>query len=56
MVLLSEVPVTERVAAMSFKFNDINHLALVCKDMDVTVDFSLGMKLVSLQVHIRADL
>ena len=31
-----------------FKFNGINHLALVCADMDVTVDFYtnvLGMKL-----------
>lgn len=33
---------------MTFEFNGINHLALVCKDMDVTVDFYrniLGMKL-----------
>ena len=33
---------------MGFEFNGINHLALVCKDMDVTVDFytnTLGMKL-----------
>lgn len=33
---------------MTFEFNGINHLALVCKDMDVTVDFyrnKLGMKL-----------
>ena len=33
---------------MTFEFNGINHLALVCKDMDVTVDFycnTLGMKL-----------
>ncbi|HKI74929.1 MAG TPA: VOC family protein [Pseudomonadales bacterium] len=33
---------------MSFELNGINHLALVCEDMDVTVDFYtnvLGMKL-----------
>ncbi len=33
---------------MTFEFNGINHLALVCQDMDVTVDFycnTLGMKL-----------
>ncbi len=33
---------------MTFEFNGINHLALVCKDMDATVDFysnTLGMKL-----------
>ncbi len=33
---------------MTFEFNGINHLALVCEDMDITVDFYtnvLGMKL-----------
>jgi len=47
-VLLSAIPDNKEVEIMTFEFNGINHLALVCKDMDVTVDFycnTLGMKL-----------